>query len=66
MDYVAAVAGVLIASYVVKTNENHADYLRADRAWFYIVLLTIGFLVSRGLDNAGSYDPLAAGDASDG
>lgn len=62
--YVAAVAGVLIASYVVKTNENHADYFRADRAWFYIVLLTIGYLVSRGLAKAGSYDPYDADDAA--
>lgn len=59
-------AGVLIASYVVKTNENHADYLRADRAWFYIVLLTIGYLASRGLAKAGSYDPYDADDADNG
>ncbi|MGE5764409.1 MAG: hypothetical protein ACM3ZF_11160 [Mycobacterium leprae] len=52
--YVAAVVGVLLASLVVGTNANHADYFRADKAWFLIVLLTIGYMVSRGLAKAGS------------
>ena len=32
----------------------HIDYFRADKAWFYIVLLTIGYVVSRGLAKSGS------------
>ena len=52
--YVVAVIGVLIASYLVKTGNHHADYFRADKAWFYIVLLTIGYMVSRGLAKSGS------------
>jgi hypothetical protein len=54
--YVVMVFGVLLASQLVGTEDNHADYFRADRAWFYIVLLTIGYLVSRGLAKAGSRD----------
>ena len=54
--YLAAVAGVLIASYAVKTGAHHADYFRADKAWFYVVLLTIGYLGSRGLAKSGSRD----------
>jgi hypothetical protein len=54
--YVVAVAGVIIASLLVKTTENHADYFRADKAWFYVVLLTIGYLGSRGLAKSGSHD----------
>ena len=54
--YVAAVIGVLIASALVKTTSHHADYLRADKAWFYIVLLSIGYMVSRGLAKSGSRD----------
>ena len=54
--YLFAVAGVLIASYAVKTGAHHADYFRADKAWFYIVLLTIGYLGSRGLAKSGSRD----------
>ena len=54
MVYVVAVVGVLIASFVVSTTDAHEDYFRADRAWFYVVLLTIGYMVSRGLAKAGS------------
>jgi hypothetical protein len=57
--YLAVVVGVLLASLVVDGNGNGdngaaGDYFRADRAWFYIVLLTIGYMVSRGLAKAGS------------
>jgi hypothetical protein len=54
MAYIAAVAGVLAASAAVGTTHAHADYFRADKAWFYIVLLTIGYVVSRGLAKSGS------------
>jgi uncharacterized MAPEG superfamily protein len=52
--FVAAVIGVLIASYTVKATDGHADYFMADRAWFYVVLLSIGYMVSRGLAKSGS------------
>ena len=59
--YVVAVLGVLIASLIVDGNGNGdngagGDYFRADRAWFYVVLLTIGYMASRGLAKAGSRD----------
>jgi hypothetical protein len=53
--YLAAVAGVLIASQVVGGGAHHGnDYFAADKAWWYITVLTIGYLVSRGLAKAGS------------
>ena len=52
--YLAAVAAILIASQAIGTNANHADYFRGDKAWFFITLLTIGYLGSRGLAKAGS------------
>jgi hypothetical protein len=52
--YIAAVAGVIIASALVDTSDGHGDYFRADKAWFFIVLLTIGYMVSRGLAKSGS------------
>lgn len=55
--YVAAVVGVLLASLLVGTTAEHADYFRADKAWLFIVLLTIGYLGSRGLAKAGSSEP---------
>jgi hypothetical protein len=44
--FVVAAIGVLLASYLVKATDEHADYFSADRAWFYVVLLSIGYLVS--------------------
>ena len=54
--YVVAVLGVLIASQVVgdRANNDGSDIFAADKAWWYITLLTIGYLVSRGLAKAGS------------
>jgi hypothetical protein len=53
--YLAAVIGVLIVSQVVGGGaHNGGDYFTADKAWWYITLLTIGYLVSRGLAEAGS------------
>ncbi len=52
--YLAAVAGVLLASQLVGTEEGHGDYFRADRAWLYIVILTVGYMISRGLAKSGS------------
>ena len=55
--YVAGVAAVLIASAAVGTTASHGDYFRADRAWLYIVILTVGYLVSRGFAKSGSRQP---------
>jgi len=52
--YGVVVIGVLIASFLVSTTDTHEDYFRADRAWFYVVLLSIGYMVSRGLAKSGS------------
>jgi hypothetical protein len=54
--YVAAVIGVLIASAVTGDAgaENGGDVFAADKAWWFITLLTIGYMVSRGLAKAGS------------
>ena len=50
--YVVAVAGVLIASAMA----DEASDFGTQEAWFYITLLTIGYMVSRGLAKAGSRD----------
>ncbi|MFD3762750.1 hypothetical protein [Streptomyces sp. NPDC058622] len=54
--YIAAVIAVLIASMLVGTEEGHLDYFRADKAWLYIVILTVGYMLSRGLAKSGSRD----------
>jgi hypothetical protein len=52
--YLASVVGVLLASWAVGIGDGHDDYFRADQAWFLVTLLTIGYLVSRGLSKTGS------------
>jgi hypothetical protein len=47
--YVVAVVAVIIASQV-------ADDFEAKECWFYVTLLTIGYMVSRGLAKSGSRD----------
>jgi hypothetical protein len=49
--YVVAALGVLIASAVVDASD-----FGAQEAWFYVSLLTIGYMVSRGLAKSGSRD----------
>jgi hypothetical protein len=46
--YVLAVAGVLIAAKIEVG-------FKAEQAWLYISLLTIGYMISRGIAKAGSY-----------
>ncbi|HEX6968634.1 MAG TPA: hypothetical protein VF174_07480 [Micromonosporaceae bacterium] len=53
--YLAAVAGVLLASLLVGQNGAGDDVFPADQAWWFVSLLTIGYLISRGLAKAGSF-----------
>jgi len=52
--YLVAVVGVLLASFLVgDTADGRGDVFLADKAWFYVTLLTIGYMISRGLAKAG-------------
>lgn len=52
--YLAAVAGVLVASDRVGAGTDNIDDFAAGQAWLYITLLTLGYLISRGLAKSGS------------
>ena len=52
--YLATVVGVLIASAMVDENEDGQGF-GADRAWMYVTILTVGYMISRGLAKSGSY-----------
>ena len=52
--FLVAVVGVLVASALVGDSDGGGDVLLADKAWFYVTLLAIGYMVSRGLAKAGS------------
>jgi len=47
--YVASVIGVLVAAQI-------SEEFGAQDAWFYVALLTIGYMISRGLAKSGSRD----------
>lgn len=49
--YVVTVVGVLIASALTDTSD-----FGSQEAWFYVTLLTIGYMISRGLAKSGSRD----------
>ena len=53
--YLAAVVGVLIAAGVV--DEANAGGFGAKQAWLYVTILTVGYMVSRGLAKSGSSQP---------
>jgi hypothetical protein len=53
--YVAVLVGVLIAGAIV--DQSDAGGLGARQVWLYATILTVGYLVSRGLAKSGSRDP---------
>ena len=53
--YLAAVVGVLIAAGLVDEANNGG--FGAKQAWLYVTILTVGYMVSRGLAKAGSSQP---------
>jgi hypothetical protein len=55
--YVAATLGVLIAGLVTKAGDGHDDRLNAHDTWLIVAILTVGYMISRGLAKAGSRDP---------
>lgn len=56
LAYLATVAAIAVAAFLIDGGEGQDDYFRADKALMYITFATIGYLVSRGLAKAGSYD----------
>ncbi|MFD9404784.1 hypothetical protein ACFWA4_38915 [Streptomyces sp. NPDC060011] len=38
------------------SDDGHADHFRGDTAWLYIVILTVGYMIGRGLAKSGSRD----------
>ncbi|MDQ3866283.1 MAG: hypothetical protein M3304_05590 [Actinomycetota bacterium] len=69
--YIAAVIGVLIASAVIGADDdagrsgNFGDYFTAYDAWRLIALLTIGYMIARGLAKSGSREPYWQGGSNE-
>src|SRR3954454_12939765 len=64
-SYVVVLAGLLIAGLVTKAGDGADDRFQANQVWLYATVLTVGYMISRGLAKAGSRDPYSdEGDAS--
>ena len=55
--YLGFLAALLIAGAVIDGDGQTSDVFAGDKVWLYGTLLTIGYLISRGLAKAGSRDP---------
>jgi hypothetical protein len=57
--YLVMLAGLFIAGAVTNASSYgaHHDVFRADRVWLYAVILTVGYMLSRGFAKSGSRDP---------
>lgn len=56
--FLTVVAGILIAAAVVgDENGRGGDQFGARSAWLYVAIVTVGYMVSRGLAKAGSREP---------
>ena len=53
--YIVASAMVLIAALIL--DESDAGGFGAKQAWLYFTILTVGYMISRGLAKSGSRDP---------
>jgi hypothetical protein len=55
--YVVIVVAILIAGNSIEGEEGGADIFAADKVWLYITILTVGYLISRGLAKSGVREP---------
>jgi hypothetical protein len=60
--FVAVLAGILIAGALVDSAD--AGGYGARQVWLYATILTVGYMVSRGLAKSGSRDPYDADDGN--
>jgi len=54
--YLIVVIAILIAGSAIE-EDGGSDYFTSDKVWLYVTLLTIGYLLSRGIAKSGSHDP---------
>jgi hypothetical protein len=58
--FIGVLIAVLVAAAVI--DETDAGGFGARQAWLYATILTVGYMVSRGLAKSGSRDPYDADD----
>ena len=60
--YVAVLTGILVAGALVDSSD--AGGYGARQVWLYSTILTVGYMVSRGLAKSGSREPYEAGNSN--
>jgi hypothetical protein len=55
MAFLAVLVGILVAAAVV--DQADAGGLGARQAWLYVTILTVGYMISRGLAKSGTSQP---------
>ncbi len=55
--FIVIVVGILIAAAVAKATTTHHDPFTAAQAWLYVSIVTLGYMLSRGLAKSGSKQP---------
>ena len=59
--FVAVLVGILAAAAIV--DESNAGGFGAQQAWLYATILTVGYMVSRGIAKSGSHQPYDENDS---
>jgi hypothetical protein len=59
--FLTVLAGILIAAAIV--DESNAGGFGAQQAWLYATILTVGYMVSRGIAKSGSRQPYDENDS---
>ncbi len=52
--YIAILAGVFLAGLLIKGAEDGTDEFTSPEVWLYAVILTFGYMLSRGIAKSGS------------
>ena len=55
--YLVVLVGILIAGNSIENSEGGRDFFTADKVWLYATILTVGYMVARGIAKAGVRDP---------
>lgn len=55
--YIVVLVGILIAGNSIENAEGGRDFFTADKVWLYAAILTVGYMISRGIAKSGVRDP---------
>ncbi len=61
-SYLTVLVGLLLAGLLTKAGDGHDDRFQAHQVWLYATILTVGYMVSRGLAKSGSREPFDGDD----